>query len=342
MRKPSGRNATPLRPTKPTPKPVKRRAGAQSATTSFRDQLHSWQLHHRDSGKDALRRMRAAPATSLMTILVIAIALALPAGLSVLLENVSALTRGWDGNAHLSVFLKDNVNDNQQRHLAEQWGKKTAIVRTEVISREQALEEYKLLSGFGDVLDALPDNPLPPLIIVYPDDTTPKALELLQRDLQTESAVDVVQLDVEWVRRLHSMIELGTRIVSALGIALAVAVILVVVNTIRLAIESRREEIVVVKIVGGTDGFVRRPFLYTGFWIGLFGGITAVVLVNIALLWIDSPLDELLRLYNSDYNVAGFHAEAALTLPLFAALLGLAGAWVAVGRHLKDIEPQAF
>lgn len=346
MRKPSGRNlgrnATPLKPTKPAPKPVKRRAGAQSAKTSLRDKLHSWQLHHRDSGKDALRRMRAAPTSNLMTILVIAIALALPAGLSVLLENVSALTKGWDGNAHLSVFLNDNVNEKQQRELAEQWSKKVAIVRTEVISRAQALEEYKLLSGFGDVLDALPDNPLPPLIIVYPQDTTPEALEVLQRELQKESAVDVVQLDVEWVQRLHSMIELGTRIVSTLGIALAIAVVLVVVNTIRLAIESRREEIVVVKIVGGTDGFVRRPFLYTGFWIGLFGGITAVVLVNIALIWIDSPLDDLLALYNSDYSVAGFSAEAAFTLPIFAGLLGLTGAWVAVGRHLKDIEPQAF
>lgn len=337
------RNATPLRTPKPkAQKPVKRKTGAQSAHTSLRDQLQSWQLHHRASGRDALRRMRQTPASSMMTVLVIAIALALPAGLSVLLENVSALTRGWDSNAHLSVFLKDSVSESTQRQLSEKWGKKMAVARSEVITREQALEEYKALSGFGDVLDALPDNPLPPLIIVYPDDTTPKALEVLQSELEKDTNVDVVQLDIEWVRRLHAMLELGTRIVAALGIALALAVVLVVVNTIRLAIESRREEIVVIKIVGGTNGFVRRPFLYTGFWFGLFGGIVSVVLVKIALWWIDSPIDQLIALYESDLSISGLHAEAAFTLPVFSGLLGLMGAWVAVGRHLKDIEPQAF
>lgn len=336
------RNATPMRSNKPrAPKPPKR-VGAQSASTSIRDQLQSWRIHHRDSARDALRRMRHTPAASLMTILVIAIALALPAGLSVLLENVSSLTRSWDGNAHLSVFLSDKVSEGQQRDLAAQWQKKITIERTDVITREQALEEYKALSGFGDVLDALPDNPLPPLIIVYPAKTDPQSLQELKQELEKESRVDTAQLDVEWVRRLHAMIELGTRIVSALGIALALAVVLVVVNTIRLSIESRREEIVVVKIVGGTDGFVRRPFLYTGFWFGLFGGILAVVLVKIALWWIDSPIAQLVSLYESQYVVSGLHAEAALTLPIFAGLLGLAGAWLAVSRHLKDIEPQAF
>lgn len=338
------RNATPLRTPKSKPPriPKRRERGAQSATTSWRDQFDSWQLHHRDSARDALRRLRAAPAASLMTILVIAIALALPAGLSVLLENVTSLTRGWDGNAHLSVFLDANTSESRQRDLAQAWNRDNAISRTEVITREQALAEYKALSGFGDVLDALPDNPLPPLIIVYPAQTEPAALEALQKKLKQEPSVDVVQLDVAWVRRLYAMIELGTRIVSALAVALAAGVILVVVNTIRLAIENRREEIVVMKIVGGTDGFVRRPFLYTGFWYGFFGGLAAVILVNLTLWWIGSPLDELMALYESEYSVAGLGAEATLTLPLLAALLGLGGAWVAVARHLKDIEPQAF
>lgn len=338
------RNATPLRTPKPrAPKPVKRKSsGAQTASTSLRDQLQSWRLHHKASALDALRRMRRTPAASLMTVLVIAIALALPAGLSVLLENLSGLTRGWDGNAHLSVFLESHVSEGQQRDLANAWQKKVAIERTEVVTREQALAEYKALSGFGDVLDALPDNPLPPLIIVYPASTDPESLQSLKQELEKESRVDTAQLDVEWVRRLHAMIELGARIVSALAIALALAVVLVVVNTIRLAIENRREEIVVVKIVGGTDGFVRRPFLYTGFWFGLAGGLVAVVLVQLALWWIDTPIAELVTLYESDYDISGLHAEASFTLPIFSGLLGLAGAWLAVGRHLKDIEPQAF
>jgi len=149
-------------------------------------------------------------------------------------------------------------------------------------------------------------------------------------------------VSVDSLRRLHAKSELGTRIVSALGTALALAVGRVVVNTIRLSTESPREEIVVVKIVGGTDCFVRRPFLYTGFWFGLFGGIFAVVLVEVALWWIDSPIAQLVSLYESPYVVSGLHAAAALTLPMFAGLLGLAGAWLAFSRHLKDIEPQAF
>src|SRR5699024_1990345 len=129
------------------------------------------------------------------------------------------------------------------------------------------------------------------------------------------------------------------RIVSALTLALAAAVMLVVVNTIRLAIESRRDEIVVVKIVGGTDGFVRRPFLYTGFGYGLLGGILAVVLVQIALLWVGKPVDELILLYDNQFVLLGVGLKNALVIPLFAGMLGLLGAWLAVSRHIQDVDP---
>lgn len=337
------RNATPQkpRPAKPA-RPTRRPSGAQSARTSWRDRLDSWLLHHRASARDAGRRLVQAPASSIMTILVIAIALALPTGLSLLLDNARNLTRDWDGNAHLSVFLNTDTSAEAQRALAERWQKKISIDSTRLISAEEALAEYKALSGFGDALDALPENPLPPVIVVFPDDTSADALSALSEELAKAPEVDLVQLDVEWVQRLHALIALGARIISALAAALALAVVLVVVNTIRLAIESRREEIVVIKIVGGTDGFVRRPFLYTGFWFGLAGGIAAVVLVQLALWWIATPLDHLLGLYESSFRLGGLNAEALLTLPLFAGLLGLMGAWLAVARHLRDIEPQAF
>ena len=337
-----GRNATPMKP-KPRPgKPAKRQSGARTARTSLGDRFDSWRHHHLASARDAGKRMILTPASSIMTVLVIAIALSLPAGLSVLLDNLRAVTSGWDGNAHLSAFLHMDIDESRQRALASDWLSRDDVLRTEVITRDEALEEYKLLSGFGDALDALPENPLPPLIIVYPRSTSPAALERLQQALSESPKVDVVQLDLEWVRRLYAMIDLGERIIGALALALALAVVLVVVNTIRLAIESRREEIVVVKIVGGTDGFVRRPFLYTGFWYGLAGGVLAVILVQLALWYIATPVDSLVSLYQSDYRMVGLDGEAVLTLPVFAGLLGLMGAWLAVSRHLKDVEPQAF
>ncbi|WP_370183771.1 permease-like cell division protein FtsX [Alloalcanivorax sp.] len=319
---------------------ARRPGGARSARTSLGDRLRAWRHHHRDSLRDALSRMRAAPSSALMTVLVIAIALALPAGLAVLLDNARVITKGWDGNAHLSVFLEMDVDEDRQRRLADDWADFDTVKRTEVITRAQALDEFKALSGFGDVLEALPDNPLPPLIVVYPDNAAPGQVEALQTRLNALPEVDNAQLDVAWVRRLHAIIELGDRLIGVLTLGLAAAVVLVVVNTIRLAIESRREEIVVIKIVGGTDGFVRRPFLYSGFCFGFAGGVLSLVLVGIALWWLGGPINELLNLYESEHSLTGMSPSTVLVLPLFSGTLGLLGAWLAVSRHLGDVEPQ--
>ena len=329
------RNATPVKPRRNKAERPRRVAGAHSAQTSLKDRFTSWRQHHQDSLRDALQRLNAARASSAMTILVIAIALALPAGLAVLLDNARAITRGWDGNAHLSVFLDMDTSEARQRELANEWQGTGHITRTEVITRAQALAEFKALSGFGDVLEALPDNPLPPLIVVFPDSTDPVTLRALENRLGEADNVDLV----EWVRRLHALIELVERLISALTLALAAAVVLVMVNTIRLAIESRREEIVVVKIVGGTDGFVRRPFLYTGFCFGFAGGLASVILVQSAMWWLGGPIDELLSLYSSEQSLTSMALSSLITLPLFSGALGLLGAWLAVGRHLGDIEP---
>ena len=322
-----------------TPPSGRREAGARTARNSLRDRLHAWRLHHLSSARDAWRRMVSTPVGTGMTVLVIAIALALPAGISVLLENAKVLTRDWDGNVHLSVFLHDDVGEAQQREMAEDWRARDDVENTSVITREEALREFQALSGFGEVLEALPDNPLPPVIMVYPVDTGADALRRLQSELDALEEVDIAQLDVEWVQRLHAMLDVGERIVTALTLALALAVVLVMVNTIRLAIENRRDEIVVTKTVGGSDAFVRRPFLYTGFWHGLAGGVLAVVLVQGTLWWLGGAVDRLMALYDSDYSLTGIPGEMLLVLPLFSGLLGLLGAWLAVGRHLREMDP---
>lgn len=313
--------------------------GARRTEQNWQNQLRAWRLHHKTSARDAWQRLLKTPVATLMTVLVIAIALALPVGLSVLLTNAQVATEDWDGNAHLSVFLHKNTSSAEQQDLAATWRLREDIQRVETISSEQALAEFKQLSGFGDALDALPENPLPPLLMVYPLTTDAVALEKLSRELGQAKEVDLVQLDVLWVKRLHAMLETVARIINVLTLALATAVVLVVVNTIRLGIESRREEIVVVKIVGGTDGFVRRPFLYTGFCYGVLGGVLAVLLVQIALFWVGQPVDELILLYESQFVLMGIGWANVIVIPIFSGLLGLMGAWLAVSRHIHDVDP---
>ncbi|HKJ77643.1 MAG TPA: permease-like cell division protein FtsX, partial [Gammaproteobacteria bacterium] len=218
-------------------------------------------------------------------------------------------------------------------------GKDIAEVR--YISAEQALAEFRQLSGFGDALDALQANPLPPVLVVRPGPAIngPDAVGGLVKRLRQRPDVDMAQLDMQWVKRLYALMEIGQRGVWVLGALLALAVLLVVGNTIRLAIQNRRDEIVVVKLVGGTDAFIRRPFLYSGAWYGLLGGVIAFALVQGALGVLSSPVHHLAGLYHSGFRLDGLGVATTAYLLLSGTLLGLIGSWLAVGRHLREIEP---
>lgn len=314
--------------------------GASASKTTVREKWQSYVAHHRSVFSDSFRRLLKTPIPTLMTIGVIAIALALPAGLFVLLKNAQTLSRDWDGNAQLSLFLHKRVNEQAALALKGRLEKRQDVARVQYISKEQALEEFTALSGFGDVLDGLEENPLPAVVVIYPKSRNVERAEALRLNLAKLPEVELAQLDAEWVRKLHSIIRLGERLVMALGLGLALAVLLVIVNTIRLAIENRRDEIVIVKLVGATDGFVRRPFLYMGFWYGLGGGLVATFLVEAAMLWMDNPVMELSKLYESEYAIAGLGVSNSFVLILSSSCVGLLGAWVAVSRHLKQIEPK--
>lgn len=329
---------------RPKPAPVKeekkvQRRGASQQKVQTREKLDSYFAHHKSVAKDSYHRLVSTPIPTFMTVAVIAIALALPAGLYVLLKNAQTLSRDWDGNAQISLFLKSHVNEQQGRQLSRELEKEDGIARTQFISKNQALEEFISLSGFGDVMNGLEENPLPAVIVVYPKYGSLDQSEGLRQRLQKKTEVDIAQLDAEWVRKLHAILSFAERLVMALGAGLAIAVMLVMVNTIRLAIESRRDEIVIVKLVGATNSFVRRPFLYTGFWYGLGGGILAVMLVESTMMWMTNPVAELVSLYRSNFSAAGLGVGNSILVILFSSLLGLAGAWLAVGRHLKQIEP---
>lgn len=305
--------------------------------------LRSYFIRHIQVFFYSLGQLSRAPISTLMTCMVIGIALALPSGLYTLLKNAQQLSGNWESTAQVSVFLKKKVRAEQALKLKKDIQRWPNVVSVHYISREQALKEFQALSGFGDALKALESNPLPSVLIVKPklsssknEQTTQQLLNKLRNLKQTDKA----QLDMKWVRRLYAIMNIVERGVLMLGLLLALAVLLVVGNTIRLAIQNRRKEIVVMKLIGGTDAFIRRPFLYTGFWYGLFGGIISWLLVSFTMLSISNPIEKLTTLYQNQFELNHMSLLTTLTLLMLSIFLGLVGSWFAVGRHLRDIEPQ--
>lgn len=320
---------------------VRRKDGASLSRRDLRGQANAWIQHHRLSAADSLMRILDSPGSSVLTWLVIGIALALPVGLNVALDNVSQVSAGWDSPAQISLFLQEEVSADRLQELGDALGARQDISATRIISREEALDEFRTLSGFADILASLQKNPLPDVILVTPDAALDGSqVSALRQQLQGNSDVAEAVLDMEWLQRLNSLMELSRRLVLAIGGMLVVGVMLILGNTIRLAIESRRDEIVIVKLVGGSNGFVRRPFLYTGLWYGIGGGALAALLVSAALWFLEKPISELAVLYESAFQLTGLGVMGSLNLVILGGLLGLAGAWLAVSRHLARIQPR--
>ncbi|WP_346838168.1 permease-like cell division protein FtsX [Microbulbifer sp. SAOS-129_SWC] len=320
--------------------PRPQRTGAVTARTSVGDRWHSWLNHHREMAGEALRRFLAAPLASGMTALVIAIALALPAALQLGLVNFQRAVAGWDGQPQISVFLHKDVREAVLQDFADELRADPQVAEVTYISPQQALDEFQRNSGLGDALAGLDSNPLPAVLLVRPRGTARADLQALAERLRGSALTDAVVLDMAWVQRLARLTELGRRLSAGLALLLSLGVILVVVNTIRLHIESRREEILVVKLVGGTNAFVRRPFLYSGLCYGFFGGLLAWLLVAGGAVLLAGPVAGLSASYGSSYALSGPGIRYLLALTAGAALLGLLGAWVAVARHIKAIEPR--
>jgi cell division transport system permease protein len=291
----------------------------------------------------SLGLLSRTPFSTLMTAAALGIALALPAGLYVVLDHAKQLSGDFDSINQISLFMKKGTDQTAVEALQKRLESYPEISQVKHISQEQALQEFKQHSGFGDALRALKNNPLPHLLVVYPSLThnEPEQINALLDDLKKIQQVDIVQLDVKWLQRLYAIIHIGQRGILIIGGLLGLAVLLIIGNTIRLAIENRRSEIVVMKLIGGTDSFIRRPFLYTGFWYGLFGSLIAILLVNISLIIINDPLTHLSLLYeNNLFSLGLMGIPTSITLLLSGCLLGLTGARLAVGKHLKEIEPK--
>ena len=289
----------------------------------------------------SLGRLWRQPLASLMTVVVIGIALALPAGLYVVLKNVEQVSDQWDDAAQISLFLKQEISETQAQKLVSKLKIWPEISHISYQSANQSLEEFRQLSGLGSLLDTLPSNPLPTVIIVQPDtkDLRPDAIGSLLSRLEALPEVDQAQLDMEWLQRLRTINKTGQRGISILGLLLSLSVLLIIGNTIRLAILNQQSEIRVIKLVGGTNAFIRRPFLYTGFWYGLLGGLVAWLTLLFTMGLINGPINELASQYDSQFTLSWLSGTMMLALPFMGILLGVLGAWLAVGRHLSAIEP---
>lgn len=314
----------------------------KAARPDVRTRLMTYGIHHLRDFISSLGRLVATPASSIMTITVIAIALALPTGFFLLLQNLQQLSGRWDGAARISVYLQTSATQQQIDNLSQTFSQRSDVLDVEVITQAEALESFKTASGFGDALTALPENPLPATLVVTPTDTASEAvtqLDNMLRAFSQQPLVDSAKLDLEWVKRLYSIISLVERGITIIAMMLAAAVILTIGNTIRLDIQNRQTEIRVQKLIGATNAFVRRPFLYTGLWYGLIGGVLSWLLLLVATGFIQGPTQRLIGLYNSQFELTTLNLQVTGWLMLAAITLGLLGSWLAVGKHLQHIEP---
>jgi len=276
----------------------------KTAGGNFVDKLNAYRDLHAHALFSSLGRLVASPFTSIMTIAVLAIAISLASGFYILVVNLQQLTGNLETSNQISLFLRDDVSDVHANKLAESIRQNENVQGVKLITREQALAEFRTYSGFGSAINALEKNPLPIVLEVLPKNTLEdkQGLENLLKNFQQSPEVDIAQMDLQWVERLQSIMAVARLFATLLNVMLAGGVLFIIGNTIRLELHNRRDEVVIAKLVGATNSFIQRPFLYTGFWIGLISGVSAWFIVTTLMLILRQPVEKLSGLYEG-----GFH-----------------------------------
>ncbi|QNH11142.1 permease-like cell division protein FtsX [Xanthomonas sp. SI] len=307
-----------------------------AAGTAAPSRLGVWWDHHLHSIVYSLGRAMRKPWATLLTMAVMALALALPLGLSIALDNLKQFAGSVQQSRDINVFLKTDIDAAAANALATSLRGRADVAAVALRTPEQGMAELRDSAGLGEALDALDDNPLPTLLIVTPaaaDDAQ------LAASLSALPQADLVQHDALWRKRLDGWLRFGERLVQVLSVLLGAGAALVVGNTVRLDIQSRREEIGVLQLLGASDGFIRRPFLYLGAWYGFGAGVLALGLIATSGLALGPPLAELADSYGSHFALHGLDALHSAFVLLGTLLLGWLGAWLVTGHFLRQTRP---
>jgi len=300
-----------------------------------------WLTRHASTSLGALGRLSRQPFASLMIIVVIGVTLALPAAINVVVKNAQSMSGSWDNALDFSVYLDMDLTVSEAEGLARLIEQRADVASVELVTADEALLEFKQQSGFGEALNQLGDNPLPHALVVRPGPgNTGASLRLLQEEVGNLPETDLVQVDTEWVQRFHAILDIVRQAIAIGAALLGIAIVVIVGNTIRLDIENRRDEIEVTKLIGGSNAFVRRPFLWTGFWYGLLGGTFALLLVQYGLYLLRDPVTRLAGLYQGNIAVATLGVTESGVIIGTAVFLGLFASWVTAARHMRRIEPR--
>lgn len=283
-----------------------------------------------------------SPLSSIMSALVIGITMAIPAIGFTLLNSAESMSRNWDISPQINVYLEDSVNENATAAIINEFEFIEGIAGTRLISKQQALQDFKRISGLGDELNALEENPLPTTIVVEPqiDYASADKIATLEQQLRKIDGINDISVNVEWLNRLNSVLNFLHSITKIIGLLLSIAIILVVSNTIGLQIQNRRQEIIITKLVGGTNAFVKRPFLYFGGILGLLGGAFCSAIYLICYLILEQPVQKLAISYGSNFSLVSLSGVHFLTFLLIGAMLGWLAAQLSVMRHLSAILPK--
>lgn len=308
----------------------------------LKEKFQAYLLNHAHGLFSSLGRLSRTPFSSVMTILVLAVAISLAGGFYIVVANIQQLTGNLQSSNQISLFLRDNVSENAGQKLADQLKQDASVDSVKFITKKQAMEEFKANSGFGDALNALDSNPLPSVIEVLPKNVLEnnESISKLMAEFKQLPQVEFAQIDMQWVEKVQTIMLIAGRGVVLVSLLLGLAVTFITGNTIRLELHNRQDEVFISKLVGATQSFIQRPFLYAGFWLGFISGFLGWFIITVMLLIVESPVEKLSTLYNGSFELLFLSFSEFILLLMISSVLAVAGSWAVLHYQLRQLKPQ--